>query len=87
MHKCKDAGSRCNERISCSLTSSGDKPATPTSSVLEEGGIYHPPSYNSHVRHYQDIVNDFMHYFNRQIVAGKYRAPCIVNMDKLVCRW
>jgi hypothetical protein len=34
------------------------------------------------VRHYQDIVNDFIDYFNRQIVAGKYRAPCIVNMDK-----
>jgi hypothetical protein len=34
------------------------------------------------VRHYQDIDNDFVDYFNRQIVAGKYRAPCIVNMDK-----
>jgi|LakMenEpi03Aug12_release.lakeMendotaPanAssembly.Ray.scaffolds.fasta_scaffold240978_2 transposase-like protein len=34
------------------------------------------------VRHYQDIVNDFVTYFNRQIVAGKYRAPCIVNMDE-----
>ena len=26
------------------------------------------------VRHYQDIVNDFVTYFNRQIVAGKYEA-------------
>jgi hypothetical protein len=34
------------------------------------------------VRHYQDIVNDFVTYFNRQIVVGKYRAPCIVNMDE-----
>jgi hypothetical protein len=34
------------------------------------------------VRHYQDIVNDFIDYFNRQIVTGKYRVPCIVNMDK-----
>jgi hypothetical protein len=34
------------------------------------------------VRCYQDIVNDFVNYFNRQIVAGKYRVPCIVNMDK-----
>jgi hypothetical protein len=34
------------------------------------------------VRHYQDIVNDFVDYFNRQIVTGKYRAPCIVNIDE-----
>jgi hypothetical protein len=48
MHKCKDAGFRCNEIISCSLTNARDKPSTLTSSVLEEGGIYHPPLYNSH---------------------------------------
>jgi hypothetical protein len=31
---------------------------------------------------YKDVVYDFIDYFNRQIVAGKYRAPCIVNMDE-----
>jgi hypothetical protein len=54
-------------------------------SVLEEGRIYHQPLYYSHgtkCKHYQDIVNDLVDYFNRQIVAGKYRAPCIVNMDE-----
>jgi hypothetical protein len=48
MHKCKNADSRCNARISRSLTSARDAPSMPTSSVLEEGGIYHPPSYYSH---------------------------------------
>jgi hypothetical protein len=34
------------------------------------------------IRHHQDIVNDFCDYFHRQIVAGKYTATFIVNMDE-----
>jgi hypothetical protein len=34
------------------------------------------------VRHYQDVVIDFVDYFNGQIVTGKYRVPFIVNMDE-----